>query len=305
MIDDYLGGLFDYAGMFPPASLSLEDTLAEAATFPDTLRRPGMVSNDLVLTPDDWATLSDDMFAQAAWKRAANICIVGVDATQATPIARRILDWNAEGGLQSPPRRVTTLEVHVDPDTPLDTAVQHITALRHLLVEGGVRLFLEPKWDDATWQRRMDELWASFDKLHDDTELPPVGLKFRCAGPNRLSPETIAMLIPGIDERAIPLKATQGLHHPIVEPRYANDVGFLGLLAALRIHDAADLPADERVACLTETDPGAFRFEDGVRWRDHHIGLAQWGHAARVPFSIGSCSLREPDDDLARLYPTP
>ena len=65
-----------------------------------------------------------------------------------------------------------------------------------------------------------------------------------------------------------------------------------GLLAALRL----DLPAEELEAVLTESDATAFDVADGLSWRGHEVPLDG------VPFSIGSCSLREPDADLKRLF---
>lgn len=299
-LDALTDRLFDHAGMFPPAALGLDDALAVAARFPDDLRRPDMVQNDMVLTPEHWRTLSDERFAAAGFKRPCRICLVGIDVDEAADVLREAQEWNDVGGVARPARVITTLEMHIPPNMALGTAVGRVTAGRYL-AGGGIDLYVEPKWDDATWNARMDDLMEMFDDLNADVELPPVGLKFRAWGDTALSPDTVARLIPVVDERAIPLKATQGLHHPLVEGHEQNAMGFVGLAAALRLCDATDMDHDDRVALLTESDPAAFDFSDGVAWRDHHADLSQLD-VARVPFSIGSCSLSEPDDDLARLF---
>ncbi len=46
-LDALTNGLFDYAGMFPPAALSFPDALAESATFQQALSRPSIVGADM------------------------------------------------------------------------------------------------------------------------------------------------------------------------------------------------------------------------------------------------------------------
>lgn len=299
-LDALVEGLFDHAGMFPPAALSLDDALQVAAQFPDDLERPDLVQNDLVLTPENWRKLSDERFDAAGFTRPCRICLVGVDVDEAADVLREAQEWNQTGGVASPARVVTTVEMHIPPNMALGTAVGRITAGR-FLAGGGISLYVEPKWDDATWNRRMDDLMQMFDDLNADVELAPVGLKFRCWGDTALRPETVACLIREIDERAIPLKATQGLHHALVEGHEQNNIGFIGLVTALRLADATDMTDADRVALLTESDAAAFSFDDGLAWRDFRAEATSMG-IERVPFSIGSCSIGEPDADLVRLF---
>lgn len=291
MLDHAVRGLFDHAGMFPPAALSFEDALREAAVLPDVLARPDLLQNDLVLTPEHWAKVDDEALAAADYDRTLHVCLVGVDLDEAADVLRKAQQWNTDGATTRPPRVVTAIEAHFSPGMALGTAVGRITALRYLS-RGSIQLFIEPKWDDATWNERLGDLMTMFDGLNADVELAPVGLKFRAWGPTALTPATVARLLPEVRKRNLPLKATQGLHHPICEGFEQNTMGFLGLLAALRL----DLPAEELEAVLTESDATAFDVADGLSWRGHEVPLDG------VPFSIGSCSLREPDADLKRLF---
>ncbi len=105
-------------------------------------------------------------------------------------------------------------------------------------------------------------------------------------------------------------KATAGLHHPLRSEHrltYAADAprgmmyGYLNVfLAAALLDQLADA---EVVALLEEGDARAFEVtRDAVRWRDHEARVDQLG-ATRdlVAASFGSCSFREPVDELRDL----
>lgn len=113
-------------------------------------------------------------------------------------------------------------------------------------------------------------------------------------------------------ERGASFKATAGLHHPI-RARYrltydpgapeGTMFGFLNLFlaaAALR-HGANDEDAAE---ILESTSASSFTFgEDNVAWRDRRLTTEQIRVARRtVARSFGSCSFREPVDDLRSLH---
>lgn len=111
-------------------------------------------------------------------------------------------------------------------------------------------------------------------------------------------------------ERAT-FKATAGLHHPLCGDyplTYETGavrgpmMGFLNLFFAAgfaqRGMEAGDL---ERL--LSERDGGAFRFSDaGAAWRTHTLSTAEMATLrATFALSFGSCSFREPLDDLSAL----
>jgi hypothetical protein len=107
------------------------------------------------------------------------------------------------------------------------------------------------------------------------------------------------------------LKATAGLHHPLRgEYALTNDAradratmfGFLNvLLAASCARQGMD--ADALAQLLDERDPGAFHVsDDHLTWRGHAVttdALARDRDVCAVSF--GSCSFREPLDDLSAL----
>jgi hypothetical protein len=106
-------------------------------------------------------------------------------------------------------------------------------------------------------------------------------------------------------------KATAGLHHPIrstyrltYEPSSPSGVmhGFLNVfLAAALLYAGA--PLDVAAELIAETSPAALRFdEQGVAWRGHWLSAEAIARARQqFAMSFGSCSFREPIDDLKAI----
>jgi hypothetical protein len=102
-------------------------------------------------------------------------------------------------------------------------------------------------------------------------------VKLRCGGASIPTVEQVALVVACCREAGVPFKATAGLHHPV---RRGEEHGFLNLLAA------TTAPAGRLEAVLGEEDPSAIDFADADR---------------SLFTSFGSCSWREPVDDLREL----
>jgi len=109
----------------------------------------------------------------------------------------------------------------------------------------------------------------------------------------------------------VAFKATAGLHHPMrgrVKLTYEPDAptgtmyGFLNVfVAATLVH--AGVTEDIALAALEEREPNAFTFTgDAILWRGKRIDARDIA-ASRNGFAIsfGSCSFREPVDELDAL----
>ncbi len=296
-------GLFDYAGMFPPAGLSFSAALKESAGFKDTLTRPGIVGADIVITAAELNEATTQHMLEAGFHRGNHVrmCLVGTAASDGHKRANQILAYNRESRVDKVPHEVIALELHSDLDDAMDTAGSLMPA-RFVLAGQDIQVFWEPKLTDAEWAEKFDDVWAVVDGCNSESELPIVGLKVRADGEHALSPATLARIIPEINKRTLPFKVTQGLHHALAGT-HGNPVGFIGHAVALRLHEERALSPDEVEACITETDASAFDWVSGISWRGHSIDRAQAGHAMRTPFQIGSCSLTEPDQELDALWP--
>jgi hypothetical protein len=109
----------------------------------------------------------------------------------------------------------------------------------------------------------------------------------------------------------VAFKATAGLHHPVrgsfnltyqPESEAGTMYGFLNvfLAAALLSHGAPDRIV---LGVLGETDPRAFEFSnETIGWRGHRVGISSLREIRReFAISFGSCSFREPVDELTAL----
>lgn len=110
----------------------------------------------------------------------------------------------------------------------------------------------------------------------------------------------------------VPFKATAGLHHPIrahYPLTYEKDSptcvmhGFLNLFLAAALAKIERPDAAATVAVLNDTDPASFRFsEEVLGWKEHMLSVAHLSAVReRFALSFGSCSFDDPVNDLKRL----
>lgn len=109
----------------------------------------------------------------------------------------------------------------------------------------------------------------------------------------------------------VPFKATAGLHHPIRgEYRLTYEsggptgtmYGYVNVFLAAALVYAGESD-DTATAVLEESDVSGFTFQDdAIQWRDKRVGVEQI-LASRSEFAIsfGSCSFREPVDEIAQI----
>ena len=109
----------------------------------------------------------------------------------------------------------------------------------------------------------------------------------------------------------VPFKATAGLHHPLrasypltYEPgcESATMFGFLNVFITAALLRAG-IPAAEPPRALEETELAAFSFEnDAITRRGHRLDTAKLADLRQhVAISLGSCSFREPIDEMRGL----
>ena len=291
--------IVDYAGLFPPAELSLESAAKEyldhrkgpqswmlgrfVAPVKDLslVRRrfeneppvPIAAITDIPRDPDNWDTAYSDYLEEASTFLTGPAQLEAMETTK-TLIAsedekkmffgmmRQFREYLGTYGLDSIPVAVE-LPWGLDRDTCIETL--------GLLQELGF------------------------------------AAKIRCGG-------VIADAVPPVDELAhvidaavragVALKATAGLHHPV---RHLNKDagfvmhGFLNVLAAAAFAPQCDNATLE--AIVSEEDPQAFRFDDRGFWWNEYVADDQRLQEVRVHRfrGFGSCSFGEPVDDLVAL----
>jgi hypothetical protein len=124
--------------------------------------------------------------------------------------------------------------------------------------------------------------------------------------------ERIADFLIAMHAAEVPFKATAGLHHPVrssqpmtYEPGAACTTmnGFVNLFAAATMLHGLRIKRDTLLAVLNENNPDAFRFtDDAMYWRELKLGAKELFYA-RENFAIcfGSCSFDDPMNDLKKL----
>ena len=121
----------------------------------------------------------------------------------------------------------------------------------------------------------------------------------------------VARFLEACVREGVPFKATAGLHHPLraeyrltYEPDAPEGVmfGFLNVFLGAALL-ATGMPAAELPALLEENSAAALRVDDtGISWRRYCLTRDQAAAArASLALSFGSCSFREPVDDLKAL----
>lgn len=303
--------LFDYAGMFPPAALELHAALKESAALPQTLRRPHLLAADLVVTPTELALLSDDTLRSAGFtpEHEVKVCLVGVPLDQAPDAVDRIRAFHAGARGSEVPKRVVALEIASERDLQagLPTTVAALKHVAQATTGLGIALYYEPRWPPDKWTKGLERVIALLQEVGREG-IVAVGLKVRCAGPTALGPKELAPIVAAVADQHTPFKATQGLHHALVDPdHHDSEAGFLGLVAAHRLRAGLGetFGIEDIATCIQETQKDAFSFDEGIAWKTHRLDGSDLDQALVMPVNIGSCSLHEPDEDLVRLYGPP
>jgi hypothetical protein len=279
--------LFDYAGMFPPANLSFSDALFESASFAQELERPWMVGSDVVLDITNLRKLTSEALASAGFYRPISVCALASE--QVSETIKAITEARI--------CRINSIEAKVTP-TSLQETISNYAPLASRL---GALLAIEPDLSQDTWREVLEETAA-----HLSAQKFKVALKCRCSGPTGIGPDRLAAAIAVACDRKLGFKVTGGLHHPLVEPsEHSFSIGFLNVAAAvvMRRH-WGDKASELLLARLLVNDSVApYSQSEGISFEEFSLSTKEI-HAARTQslLSVGSCSLREPDDDLSRLF---
>lgn len=196
-------------------------------------------------------------------------------------LARLVWPASRLGELRSSARAISAIldaplieDAHVEAvESPVTDGLQALSSLAH-------EVYVEVPLDD-TLEERLDAIVS-------------LGLraKVRCGGATTPPVAQLARFVRACRERALPFKATAGLHHAVRED---GEHGFLNLLAASVLGDEEDV--------LAETDRDAFHLDrHALAWRDRSAGAAELAAARRDTLaSIGSCSFFEPVEELEAL----
>lgn len=286
-LDLLLAGLVDYAGLFPPAGLGMA---AAVANFAEYRRGADAAVLGRFVAPvarlEEFEAAADALLPRegAAWPLAA----LGGDDVAAD--VRAIGEFNCRHAAAGAGRAVIDV-LEFKASSPQQLASLQVPAW--LVAYAELPLATDPAAFVAVLAERGLRAKARTGGVTADA-FPPAA--------------QLARFLAACARAGVPFKATAGLHHPIrAEYRltYAPDsptgtmYGYLNVFVA---GIAARAGADEGTLAriLEERDLAAFRFTDTeLAWRDVRIPADEVAAArAALATSFGSCSFREPVDDL-------
>jgi hypothetical protein len=317
-----LSEIIDYAGLFPPAKLPLEQALRNYADY-----RQG---------PDRWmlgrficpaARLSElAPFQEGLFQTGAPFVFsaLGRGGNSAAEFL---------SGLQADLEAVTAFRERHGPRVVVDvfevrlpaelTAPNTARALAGLLASATEMLEaygpppITPFYEAALaadWQEALATVLGVLANGNQYGSGPrqdyrPAVLKLRCGGLEASAVPSVAQLahvVTACRSLAVPLKATAGLHHPVRHFDNALQTrlhGFLNVFGAAVLAHLHHLDEDKVRQIVADEEASDFRFEDaGFRWNGLEATPEEIDTARRqFAISFGSCSFDEPRQDLRAL----
>ncbi len=297
-----LADLIDYAGLFPPASLSLPQAVG---TYLDHRADPaaGMLARFIIPAArlaelEPWLTSPPP--GQAAWRLSV------LAAPGDIPVVAAFV-------ASHPDVRVEALETKVaEAGDGSWRALRDVVACVSDAGLGRCALWCEAVASSPTSLPTADTDRALLQVLAEHPggdDGPRLGYKLRCGGvtPAAIPPVArVAHVVAQAHALSVPLKCTAGLHHPVRGMAHVGDApmhGFLNVVGAGLLAQAHDMAADALVPIVTETAAQAFGLDAaGFRWHDQVVPIDAIQLWRRTRFAgFGSCSFIEPRDDLRDL----
>lgn len=284
-----LDGAIDYAGLFPPAKLPMEEAVANYLRYRD----------------GDEAWIQDRFVCSSAQLEALREVLNPLEIDEPVPVS--VIgssggDWgdclvhDAQAMSRFIERvgdkaDIEAFEIRVPDHARIEQYVVDLRAFNQIDV------FCELPW--------APEMSNSLGLI---AEQDWMGAKARTGGLEASafpSCEDLAEFIQQCVQLELSFKLTAGLHHPIRSHR--DEVGttmhgFLNSLVATAIASAHDLSAKETSTILASENPADFKFTDTqIHFGNWEADLEDVEDARSLFLGIGSCSIEEPMQDLRAL----
>ncbi len=295
----FMSQILDYAGIYPPASLPLEEAFKNFIAYQTTseawmLSRFVIPAKRLGELPNFEENLSFTLLGRGGKDMEEFLENVNLD----------IADINSFHELH-PNANADMFEVALPNSSLTDkfTANDIVTRAADVLNKNGITVFFEAPFG-AGWEERAEKLARALRKVKDKH----VGFKLRTGGVTAdafPSPEQIAWTIAEVREAGIPMKCTAGLHHPV---RHFNQSvntkmhGFINVFGAGVLAFANGISQVQIQSIIEDENPASFIFDEaGFEWKGLRVVTSEIARARQSITSFGSCSFDEPREDLRNL----
>lgn len=316
----FMEGIIDYAGLFPPADLSLDTSIQKFSKYRKS-EDAWMLSRYIIpasrlseLEPyRDTLFQEDPPFAFSVLGKGTET--VSDYRQHLQEVIEAVEQFHRIHG-----NRITTdiLEIKLPKEVVFANDADLLLKMYRETSDQLDSSELLPKqvffegFFEENWKKEIRLILKVMDehnqKFNGET-LRKTGFKLRCGGiDSHMVPsvEEVAFTLHKAREYNVALKCTAGLHHPI--RHYSDDVktkmhGFFNIFGGAMLGYAHDLPEEKLAEIVREEDPGYFNFtEKGFQWKDLMVSTKEISELRdEALISFGSCSFNEPREDLRRL----
>lgn len=291
-----LGGVIDYAGLFPPSSLGMSATVQNYAKY-STGEYASLLGRLIVPV----RRLSEFEDAAAGFLPRGN------------PVYPWRLSATGSGDLIADLEKIIEFNLYHARNEHAGAAVVDTVELKiESLADIQRALYLIPRTLTTYFEIPITTNPAD---LIEAIGLARARAKVRTGGttPNAFPTRNhLARFIRICAEQRVPFKATAGLHHAWCGTypfTYEKDsatgpmYGFLNILLAMALA-RFDMDEEALRELLTESSPAAFSFDDtSVQWRRHRLTVEQLELARQqIMAAFGSCSFEEPVRELQAMH---
>lgn len=291
--------ILDYAGMYPPASLSLEEAFNNFITYQSDpyawiLSRFVIPAKRLGELPGFDEKLSFTALGRSGKDIDEFLAAIDLDIADTRAFSE-----------SHPNSSVDMYEVVLPASSLTDkfTANDIVTRAADALNKNGITVFFECPFSED-WEVRAEKLLRALRKVKDKH----VGFKLRTGGVTSdafPSTEQVAWAIVQTREAGVPLKCTAGLHHPIrhFNPSVQTKMhGFLNVFGAGVLASTNGISQVDIKAILEEEQAENFIFtDDDFEWQGLRIATPEIKKSRLFATSFGSCSFGEPKEDLQNI----
>jgi hypothetical protein len=289
---NFMTELIDYAGLFPPAKLPLEEALANYLAYKQS--DDAWMLSRFIIPAQQLEALSALLGGQAI-----SLSVLGQSGQSADDFLAKL-----EGNMtklkifrqKHPQTETEFFELRL----PIGFVTEELLEQAKAILGADMTVFYElPVTEIASLPTL-----ARFQEKNGF-----LGVKLRCGGEVAEafpSVEAIAAFIVACRDNGLALKATAGLHHPIRQFNTTVQAymhGFLNVFGAGLLAEVHALDADALVPMLADENASDFNFNDEYfAWKDLRISTDDIEkYRSKMLISYGSCSFDEPREDLAAL----
>lgn len=294
----FTSGLIDYAGLFPPANLTLPPAIKNYAQYLNSNDRRMLAR--FIIPAGRLAELTSELMGLFTREKPLYLSFICPNVPTNLTLIQAFSEQYEDR------IRLDIIETKLPANGDF---AEHVAETAVSIQSSGLNLrpFYELPFNE-TWDDNLETAIAALAEHNKQAETD-VGFKLRCGGVEAHmfpSPTQVSRAILLCRDYNITMKATAGLHHPV---RHFNETvntkmhGFLNVFGGGLLAKEHQLDQTNLQKIIEDENPTSFQFsKDTFSWNDLSINLAQIEAVRQTGLtSFGSCSFDEPREDLQAL----